>query len=164
MTQARAEWIRWGLLFGLIYLAVYVIENISNAIVPWVVTCVLQILGFLHAPESVIAVAAWGGVFGALAIRFIAAGFIYCWIMGETWKRSAVQAWLAVTALDHLLVLPYAGTGIFNQLRSPMFYAMTAAACAASFCGARLGARHRSNEHLREFRERLLERFALERP
>lgn len=164
MSEDRPRWVRWGILFFLVYLAAYSVGCLTGGVVPWVMTCVLQVLGFLRVPERVTSFVSWGGVFGSLAIRFIVIGFTYCWIMGETWKRSGLHAWLAVLALDNLLALPYGGAGMIGRLAvSPMFYAMTAVACAASFYGARLGARYRSHEHLRTFRERLFHGLVLER-
>ncbi|MDD5304078.1 MAG: hypothetical protein PHS14_13335 [Elusimicrobia bacterium] len=164
MSEDRPEWIRWGILFFLVYLAAYSVGCLTSRVVPWVVTCVLQVLGFLGAPERVTRSVSWGGVFASVAIRFIVVGFTYCWIMGETWKRSGLHAWLAVLALDNLLALPDGGVGMIGRLAaSPMFYATTGVACAASFYGARLGSRYRSHEHLREFRERLFHGLVLER-
>lgn len=164
MSGERPTWVRWSILFFLVYLAAFSVGCLTGKVSPWVATCLIQVLEFLRAPERLVDVVPWGGMFADLAIRFIVIGFTYCWIMGETWKRSGWEAWLAVLVLDNLLILPHEGAGMFGRLAlSPMFYATTAAACAASFYGARLGARYRSHEHLREFRDRLFHGLVLER-
>lgn len=164
MSEERPAWVRWSILFFLVYLAAYSVGCVTRGVVPWVTTCVLQVLAFAGASERVLDVASWGGFFASLAIRFVVIGFTYCWIMGETWKRSGWEAWLAVLVLDNLLALPHGGTAMLaGMAASPMFYGQTAFACAASFFGARLGARYRQHEHLREFRERLFHGLVLER-
>ena len=163
MNADWREWVRWGVLVLLIYLGAYMAGSLVGSVLPWVMECVQQGAELMRASGRVQMFIALGGELVSVGLRFIVVGFLYCWIMGGSSTRAGLRAWATIFAIDHLLSLPYEGPEMFRALAaSPMFYAEAAAACAGALYGARLGVRHRTNEHLREFRARLYRRLELE--
>jgi hypothetical protein len=164
MSENRTGWLRWAIVMVLVYLSALIVGGFLAPVVPWVMTCVLQICGFLHVPTRALMIIALGGIFTDIVIEFAVVGFSYCWLMGDRWPKAGLSAWLVVVLIDQLTLIPHFDPESYRGLgASPLFYAKTAVACLAALAGARFAAENRYHPKLRDARQFIFYNLILEK-
>jgi hypothetical protein len=164
MSENRTGWLRWAIVMVLVYLSALIVGSILAPVVPWVMTCVLEICGFLRVPTRALMIIELGGVFANIVIEFAVVGFSYCWLLGDRWPKAGLIAWLVVVLIDNVTRIPSFGPDLMRELAgSPVFYAKSAVACLAALAGARYAAENRYHPKLRDARQFIFYNLILEK-
>lgn len=138
------DWLRRVLLFFFAYLAGYLVHKVVLRILVWLLLeCGPQVLPKMMHPLL------YPGFELGRAVAFsMTAGFAYCILAQEGWRRAGAVSWLVFTAINTL---------VFSRPD-----ALTAAGGAvAAFAGAWMGERHRWHPNVATAKEFLLDRVIL---
>src|SRR5687768_15057955 len=99
--------LHWALLFLIITLPSWLFERAVSGVLVWLVSCAYDVAPGLAARLPLELLLNFGRIFAFYGM----AGFTYCWLMDEDWRRSGLISGLVFMAFEYGLLMSRVGAG-----------------------------------------------------